>query len=173
MKRILILLLFMGLGQQLRAQEEFLKLDSISVLEVQANWVYNGQFKEFLDTVNINPAQGQICVLRNAQITIKEPLRNDIPDGSFGVRYIYEAKLDLNNTNLLQFFDKYNGDLFSNSSRSPIRGNGYTGTGSFMVTDDFNYTIIKSSNLLMNVKKDDSWNVDVFYRVELVYYSYE
>ena len=72
MKRILILLLFMGLGQQLKAQEEFLKLDSVVVIEKEINlinqFVSNSSHPFIIngvDSLSISVGQTQLVKLKS------------------------------------------------------------------------------------------------------------
>lgn len=163
MKRILILLLFMGLGQQLKAQEEFLKLDSVVVLQ-----------GDFLETMNSNTEYGyHIDSI-------------PCPEGSLvKVRSVTLYSKDVNNTGA-----QISNYIRMNGLRCEIDGVPIMTADDHQ---DFSQTYKYERDVLYLFKEVDfiqtkdfiiecfsrfwyynsAYNCDNSYRIELVYYSYE
>ena len=175
MKRILILLLFMGLGQQLKAQEEFLKLDSVVVLQGQLSYV-SGSHQYYpryaaSDSV-ICPSNGIIKVrnvlLDAREITINEEGRafkaqDDIEILSFNCQ--------MNGITISNINDMSNGAFFNKSDYS-------IGGERFKMYSLRDINLIQSGDLefIIESKSQDytsSSSMEFRYRIELVYYSYE
>ena len=177
MKRILILLLFMGLGQQLKAQEEFLKLDSVVVLQGQL--VYQGinsNIKRHLASDSIIcPSNGMIKV-RNVILDARE-----IKTASYSIQselyhtsdiVIQSFNCQLNGITISNINDMLNGAFFGyENSRK-------TGGEQFKLYSAREVNLLQSEDLefIIESKHNDSSStsdMEFRYRIELVYYSYE
>lgn len=164
MKRILILLLFVGLVQQLKAQEEFLKLDSVVVLQ-----------GDFLETMNSNTEYGyHIDSI-------------PCPEGSLvKVRSVTLYSKDVNNSGAqITSYIRING-LRCEIDGVPIMtaDDHQDFSDTYMYERDVFY-LFKQVDLIQNkdfviecfsrfwYSTQGNFNCDNSYRIELVYYSYE
>jgi len=173
MIRILILMLFIGLGQQLKAQEEFLKLDSVVVLQGQL--VYQGvnyNVKHHLASDSITSPSNGIIKVRNVLLDARE-----ISSSEEG--YAFQS----NSIEIISFNCQMNGITISNindmSSGAFFSRSGYSiGGERFKMYSLRDVNLIQSEDIefIIESKYYDSTSssdMEFRYRIELVYYSYE
>ena len=174
MKRILILLLFVGVGQQLKAQEEFLKLDSMVVLQGQLSYV-SGSHQYYpryaaSDSV-ICPSNGIIKV-RNVLLDATEISSNENGYAFTSNDYeIYSFNCQMNGITISNINDMSNGAFLSKSYYS-------IGGERFKMYSSRDINLIQSGDLEFIIESKyldytSSSSMEFRYRIELVYYSYE
>ena len=175
MKRILIFLLFMGLGQQLRAQEEFLKLDSVVVLQGQLSYVtgLNSTFPRYAASDSVICPSNGIIKVRNVLLDAREITSNN--EG--------RAFTDQDDIEILSFNCQMNGITISNindMSNGAFFNKSYYSIGGerFKMYSLRDVNLIQSGDLefIIESKYRDatsSSSMEFRYRIELVYYSYE
>ena len=175
MKRILILLLFMGLGQQLKAQEEFLKLDSVVVLQGQLSYVSgsNSLYPRYLASDSVICPSNGIIKVRNILLDAREI---SINENGFAFTYssefeIYSFNCQMNGITISNINDMSNGAFFSRSNYS-IGGERFK----MYSLRDVNLLQSRDMEFIIESKLKDeisSSSMEFRYRIELVYYSYE
>ena len=143
MKKILLVLLFVGIGKQLKAQEEFLKLDSVVVLQGQL--VYQGinyNIKRHLASDSITSPSNGIIKVRNVILDAREVkttsssssrYRDLVDDNNL---VIYSFNCQLNGITILNINDMVNGAFF-----------GYTGGESFKLYSAREVNLIQSEDI--------------------------
>ena len=152
MKKILLVLLFVGIGQRLKAQEQFLKLDSIQVINGTLNEVPepgNFYYRSGTDTINIVSNSNSIIKLKSVLIEVEFNIGHS---GGKNTSY----SLELNNRQLIS--------------------NSYTGGGTQSILEYFDLIENENLNLLLYRRTYSSTNSDPYeinYRIELHHYSYE
>ena len=167
MKRILILLLFMGLGQQLKAQEEFLKLDSVVMIKRNLNVSQVMQYRFYgIDSLTITTAPNQIVKVRSVAM---EAISTNYGNISNVPRLImYDSPSDASIViNGISVYD-YGDFLFNRGSENVAKYVGWSKPDIFITSNQFQ---IVSTYLAYDYGR--SLDLNFFSYIELVYYSYE
>jgi hypothetical protein len=171
MKRILILLLFVGLGQQLKAQEEFLKLDSVVVLEEKltvsstqyAGTYYTALEYNMLDSL-INPVNG-IIKIKNIHLSVQSTASPTLGESNYYEVQKFNCKL---NGMVITSINEHNHNPLNYLSDKYV----------FSSRQELDILITQNSELSFQAKgqvRNTYVNspMEFRYRIELVYYSYE
>ena len=168
--KLLTFLLVALTSKSIKAQESFLRLDSIVVIEDSLVVSSSGNGSH---TIAVSLGSNQLVQSRNASISVKTSggfIKNDD-------NVIYDMSISAGNIDLmdivnwarngnLEYYGYQNAWYFSGSfniqSRSLLT---FNEKSDYLFTEDFNLNI------------DYRWNESaisaVFYRIELIYYSYE
>ena len=157
----------MGLGQQLKAQEEFLKLDSVVVIEKEINlinqFVSNSSHPFIIngvDSLSISVGQTQLVKLKSIAWSFYSQ-GNNISQLN---RDSWSSSLKLGNLNLINYYD------FDRA----IRGEGFYSDDMRTYFKDVDLTLTDNEYLVANLDTRLTTKIDrTWYRIELVYYSYE
>jgi hypothetical protein len=162
----------MGVGQQLKAQEEFLKLDSVVVLQGQL--VYQGvnyNIKRHLASDSIKSPSNGIIKVRNVILDAREvktasysPYSDLYASSDLGIE---SFNCQLNGITILNINDMVNGAFF-----------GRTGGEAFKLYSAREVNLIQSEDIEFIIESKyydtaSSSDMEFRYRIELVYYSYE
>ena len=159
------------------AQESFLKLDSLQIIETTHALpkISNSNRIGCYDTLVINVGIGQVAKLINSTLSIRSNSLNQLTsiassDITFSGSYeLVDVRLDLNKTNVIN--SNHFGKVFSTN---PIWAQG---TNNFGVTIDQSYFLTTGSHhvIVKYAGRKDGSNSDrdLISRLELVYYSYE
>lgn len=164
MKKILILLLFMGLGQQLKAQEEFLKLDSVVVLQGDFLETKNGNTEYGYHIDSIPCPQGSLVKVRSVTLYSKDA-NNSGAQVSSSIR-IYGMRCEIDGVPIMTIDDHQDfsqGYKYERDVLYLFKEVDFIQTKDFVIEcfSEFYYSNVYS------------YNCDNSYRIELVYYSYE
>ena len=168
MKKILLVLLFVGIGQQLKAQEQFLKFDSIQVIQGQLMvvppWGWNTDFIA-VDSVLL---QGNSLVkVKNITFAAESPTFNFDPAQKDNLRIdIFNCKLNGIVVASINGFHNWAVDNFITDKQNIHLKEELD----LMESDDLFFEV--SAQLFRHINVQSHF-VDFFYRIELHHYSYE
>ena len=165
MKRILILLLFVGLGQQLKAQEEFLKLDSVVVLQGDflETKIGNTEYGYHIDSIHC--PQGSLVKVRSVNLYSKN-VNNNGAQVSSAIR-IFGMRCEIDGVPIMTIDEHQD---FSHTYKHERDVLYLFKEVDFIQTKDF---VIECFSQFYYNNAYNTYNCDNSYRIELVYYSYE